>query len=75
MSQKQEIQTLLREKRVSQSSIAKALGLSASQITNVISGRDRNERIEKAITKITGYEFPRTFKSDEEVKEMLEGVI
>ncbi len=75
MSQKQEIQARLREQRVSQSSIAKALGISPSQVTNVISGRDRNERIEKAITKITGYEFSKTFRSDEEVREILQGII
>lgn len=30
---------------------------------------------EKAITQLTGYKFPQTFKSDEEVKNMLQGVI
>ena len=62
MEQKQIIKKLLKEKAISQKSIAKALNV-------------RSEKVEKAITHLTGYQFPQTFKSDEEVRDMLQGVI
>lgn len=36
---------------------------------------EKNEKLGKAITQLTGYQFPQTFKSDEEVRDMLQGVI
>lgn len=75
MTQKETIQKLLKEKAISQKSIAKALNVSCTIVNNVIAGRDRSAKVEKAITQLTGYQFPQTFKSDEEVKNMLQGVI
>ena len=75
MEQKQIIKKLLKEKAISQKSIAKALNVSCTVVNNVIAGKDRSEKVEKAITHITGYQFPQTFKSDEEVRDMLQGVI
>ena len=40
-------------------------------VNNVIAGKDRSAKVEKAITQLTGYQFPQTFKSDEEVRDML----
>lgn len=75
MEQKQIIKKLLKEKAISQTSIAKALNVSNTIVNNVIAGKDRSEKVEKAITQLTGYKFPQTFKSDEEVKNMLQGVM
>lgn len=75
MTQKEEIYKILREKQISTQSIAKALNVSNTIVNNVIAGKDRSEKVEKAITHLTGYQFPQTFKSDEEVKNMLQGVI
>ena len=75
MTQKETIQKLLKEKAISQKSIAKALNVSCTVVNNVIAGKDRSEKVEKAITHITGYQFPKTFKTDEEVRDMLQGVI
>lgn len=75
ITQKETIQKLLKEKAISQTSIAKALNVSNTIVNNVIAGKDRSEKVEKAITQLTGYKFPQTFKSDEEVKNMLQGVI
>lgn len=75
MTQKEEILSLLAEKQISQKSIANALNVSNTLVNNVIAGRTRSEKVEKAITKLTGYVFSNTYKSDEEVKEMLQGAI
>ena len=57
-TQKQIIQKLLKEKAISQKSIAKALNVSCTIVNNVIAGRGRSYNVEKVITELTGYQFP-----------------
>lgn len=56
--QKSLIVGALIKKGITQKGLAEKIGVTATSLGYVISGKSRSRRIENEITKITGYQFP-----------------
>ena len=57
-NQKAKIVSALIQKGITQKALASDIGVSTQFLGEVISGKSRSHRVEKAITEVTGYQFP-----------------
>lgn len=58
LEQKSKIIQALVLKGITQKALASDIGVSTQFLGEVISGKSRSHRVEKAITEVTGYIFP-----------------
>lgn len=58
LEQKSKIIQALVLKGITQKALASDIGVSTQFLGEVISGKSRSHRVEKAITEVTGYQFP-----------------
>jgi transcriptional regulator len=63
-ARKKLIRILLMEKGVTQTEIAKKLGCNRQWVNHIVVGRQRNERVEKAIAKIIGMKREELWDDD-----------
>ena len=57
-NQKAKIVSALIQQGITQKALASNIGVSTQFLGEVISGKSRSHRVEKAITEVTGYQFP-----------------